>query len=93
MGNSNSGVMPGVVPEEVTCEHMKVVIVGPPLAGKSCIFQRYISMRFTEQYQPDLTANIGKSVVLVLQKENPMGISEVYGAGIEERKLVVGGSI
>lgn len=63
MGNSNSGVMPGVVPSPVKVEKMKVLLLGPPLVGKSCLFKRYVSMKFHENYEPDLTANIGSKLV------------------------------
>ena len=59
MGNSQGAVLPGAVPEPVKCEKFKILLLGPPNVGKSCIFKRYVSMRFEQLYQPDLTANIG----------------------------------
>lgn len=64
MGNSNS-VTPGIVPAAVKVEKMKVLLVGPPLVGKSCIFKRYVTMGFHETYEPDLTANIGSKLVTI----------------------------
>jgi GTPase SAR1 family protein len=62
MGNSESGaVLPGVVPEEVKCEHYKILLVGPANVGKSCIMSRYVNMKFSDLYEPDLTANVGAS--------------------------------
>eukprot|EP00750_Incisomonas_marina_P032712 INCI9313.1.p1 GENE.INCI9313.1~~INCI9313.1.p1 ORF type:complete len:229 (-),score=35.67 INCI9313.1:161-847(-) len=63
MGNSQGAVLPGAVPEPVKCEKFKILLLGPPNVGKSCIFKRYVSMRFEQLYQPDLTANIGSKLV------------------------------
>jgi len=59
MGNSQARVEIGVIPEEVKCERYKILLVGPTNVGKSCIFKRYISMKFDTLYEPDLTANVG----------------------------------
>ena len=41
--------------DEVKCEKIKILIMGPKTSGKSCIFKRYLRGSFSSEYKPDAT--------------------------------------